>query len=219
MRSRWPISTRVWICNVISKRVLAEQDWDVRRLLTSVVVFTACIAPLVALMFGAMAGRLGVNPAEMVIRSLGEWALRFLLLTLAATPLARWFHVGLLLCYRRMVGLFSFGYGLLHLIAYVWLDHFFVWSDLLEDILQRPFIVVGITTLVLLIPLAITSLARVRAAMGIRAWKRLHWLVYVAAVLALVHYFMLVKADLTGPVLYTLAFALLIGARLPLKRR
>ncbi|MEL0083052.1 MAG: ferric reductase-like transmembrane domain-containing protein, partial [Gammaproteobacteria bacterium] len=105
-------------------------------------------------------GGLGVNPTEALIRQLGEWALRFLLITLAASPVNRWLKWRLLLEYRRMFGLFAFVYACLHLFAYLWFDHFFVWLELIEDLIKRPFITLGMIAWLLLLPLALTSTRR-----------------------------------------------------------
>ncbi|MBL4621888.1 MAG: sulfoxide reductase heme-binding subunit YedZ [Immundisolibacteraceae bacterium] len=158
---------------------------------------------------------MGANPTEALIRELGQWALRFLLITLTATPAQRWLGWGLLLSYRRMLGLFSFFYGLLHLIGFVWFEHFFNWQELLEDILKRPFITLGMLALLLLIPLAMTSTRRAVRRFGFKTWQRLHRLVYVAVSLALVHFFLLVKADLLEPLIYLAIWLLLLALRLP----
>ncbi len=157
---------------------------------------------------------LGANPVEALIRELGEWALRLLLLTLAATPLQRWLKWGLLLRYRRMLGLFAFFYALLHLLAFIWFEHFFAWSELLTDIIKRPFIAFGMVAWLMLLPLAVTSSRRAVRRLGYGRWLALHRLVYLAAALAVGHFFMLVKADLREPAVYAGILSVLLLARL-----
>lgn len=190
-----------------------------RRIVWSkVLLFGVCLLPLGWQVVALFGGALGVNPVETVIRNNGDWALRFLLITLAVTPLRKLTGRGSLMRYRRMLGLFSFFYAALHLAAYVVLDQFFAWGAILADILKRPYITVGMITFLLLLPLAITSTHAMQRRLGGRRWKRLHTLVYPAAVGAVLHYYLMVKADTREPLLYGAALILLLAARrLPLE--
>lgn len=172
-----------------------------------------CLYPLARLLFLGFTHGLGINPIEFIIRSLGTWALSFLLLTLAITPVRKLTGLSQIQRVRRMLGLSAFFYALLHWASYLWLDQFFDWAEIFKDIVKRPFITVGMLTFLLLLPLAATStdaaMRRLR-----RNWKRLHQLVYPAAMLALLHYFWLVKRDITQPLIYAAVLALLLGLRL-----
>ena len=178
------------------------------------IVFAAALAPLAYLAIGAWRGSLGANPIETITRSTGLWTLRFMVITLAVTPLrwaTGWNDV---IRVRRMLGLFAFFYGTLHLLTYLWLDQFFDWSAIAKDVVKRPFITAGFSAFVLLVPLAITSTAAMIRRMGGRAWRRLHRLAYVAAALGVVHYWWLVKLDTRPPRNYGILLALLLLARL-----
>jgi len=174
-----------------------------------------CCLPLLWLVGAAATGGLGANPTEALIRQPGVWALRFLLVTLLATPLNRWLKWGLLLRYRRMLGLFAFFYALFHFSVFIWLEHFFDWAELGEDILQRPFITLGMAAWLMLLPLAITSGRWAVRRLGYRRWAALHRLVFFAAVAAVIHFFLLVKADLREPMVYAVILSLLLLSRLP----
>jgi len=176
-------------------------------------VFAAALVPLLWLGGLAGGGGLGANPIEAVNRFLGDWALRFLLLGLAVTPLRRlsgWAAVGRL---RRMLGLFAFFYASLHVASYVGLDHFFDWAAIGRDVLHRTFITVGMAAALLLLPLAATSTDAMLRRLGGRRWKALHRAVFVIAPLAALHYWMMVKADHRQPLLYATLVALLLGYR------
>lgn len=175
-------------------------------------LFAVCLLPLARLFVLGFSHGLGANPIEFVTRSLGTWTLSFLLITLAITPLRRFTGQGQWLRYRRMLGLFAFFYGMLHLTTYLWLDQFFDWGDILKDIYKRPFITFGMTAFLLLVPLAATSNDRSVRALK-RNWARLHKLVYPAAILAVLHYYWLVKLDVTQPVIYASVLSLLLGLR------
>lgn len=177
-------------------------------------VFILCLLPLVALLTGLWTDNLGANPIEAVIRRLGDWALRLLLVTLAVTPLRRLFGLHWLLRLRRQLGLFAFFYAFLHLIAYLWLDQFFDWSAIWADILKRPFITVGFVAFVLLVPLALTSTNAMIRRLGGRRWQALHRAVYVIAVAGVVHFWWMVKIDLTQPTIYAAVLTGLLGLRL-----
>lgn len=176
-------------------------------------LFCACLLPLARLAWGAWYDQLGANPIEFITRSLGTWTLNFLLITLAVTPLRKLTGWHWLLRLRRMLGLFAFFYALLHLATYLWLDQFFDWAAILKDIVKRPFITVGMSALMLLLPLAATSSNAMVRRLGGKRWQRLHRAVYAIAILGVVHYWWLVKKDLTMPVTYAVALALLLGVR------
>jgi len=180
------------------------------------VLFALALAPLLWLLWAAAADRLGANPAEALIRSSGDWALRLLCLTLAVTPLRRWLGWSALMRQRRMLGLFCFGYALLHFSAYAVLDQGLDLRAIWRDIGKRPFILVGATALALLLPLAATSTDRAMRALGGRRWRALHRLVYAVAALAILHFFWMRSGKrLYGEVaVYAALLGLLMLARL-----
>ncbi|WP_419604172.1 sulfite oxidase heme-binding subunit YedZ [Thiolapillus sp.] len=181
-------------------------------------VFLASLLPLAYMMWAAFSDSLGPNPVEALSHETGSWALRFLLITLAITPLRRltgWRHPVLL---RRMLGLFSFFYASLHVLVWLWLDREFAWGDMLADIAKRPYITVGFLSFLILTALAATSNALSMRRLGLR-WKQLHRLVYVAALLAVLHFIWLVKADLLEPMVYLGIFSLLMLLRIPRGRK
>lgn len=184
-------------------------------------VVAAALAPVLWLALGAWRGWLGANPIEAITRSTGVWTLRFMVITLAVTPL-RW-ATGWndLVRFRRMLGLVAFFYGTLHLLTYLWLDQFFDWGSIAKDVVKRPFITAGFSAYVLLVPLAITSTAGMIRRLGGRAWRRLHRLAYVAAALGVVHYWWLVKLDIRPPRNYGILLAALLAMRVwaSLRRR
>lgn len=177
-------------------------------------IFCLCLIPLGRLIGFAFTGNLGTNPIEFITRSTGTWTLTFLLITLSVTPLrgiAGWHQ---LIEYRRMLGLFAFFYACLHFTTYIWLDQFFDPAAIYKDIFKRPFITVGFLTFVTLIPLAVTSTDAMVRRLGVKRWRSLHRLVYGAAVGGVVHYWWLVKKDITQPLIYGTILALLLGYRL-----
>jgi sulfoxide reductase heme-binding subunit YedZ len=184
------------------------------RFVVKPVVFAAALAPLVHLAHGAAFGGLGPNPIEAITHGTGDWTLRFLLITLALTPLRVLTGWNGFARFRRMLGLFAFFYGCLHLLTYVWLDKFFSWTDIAHDIPRRPFIAAGFTAFVVLVPLAATSTAGMIRRLGGRNWKRLHRLIYLSAIAAVVHYWWLVKADVSRPLRYAAVLAVLLAVRL-----
>lgn len=153
------------------------------------------------------------NPSQLLQRSLGLWALRLLLITLAITPLVRWTRWYHLVALRRTLGLASFAYASAHLGVYLWLDMGFDLRDLVFDVVKRPFIVVGALVFLCLLPLAATSTTAAQRALGARRWKALHRLVYVAVLLAVAHYVMATKVALTAPLLHGIAALALLGLR------
>ena len=182
-------------------------------------VFVLALVPVTRLAIAALLFPewLGANPAEYITRSLGDWTLRLLLLTLCLTPARRLFGWNWLLRLRRMLGLFAFFYVVMHFLSYVSFDHVFDMGDILKDIAKRPFITVGFISLVLLIPLAVTSTNAMVRRLGARRWVALHRLVYVIAPLAVLHFWWMVKRDLTEPIIYAVILAVLLGYRLRFK--
>jgi len=152
-------------------------------------VFLLCLLPFGWLVFGAFTEGLGANPAEHLIRSTGDWTLRFLCIVLAVTPLRVSFKLTALARYRRMLGLFAYFYVAVHLLSYAWFDMGFEVAEIAKDIAKRPFILVGFAAFVLLTPLAATSFNRAIKALGAKRWQRLHKLVYLIAGLGLLHFF------------------------------
>lgn len=188
--------------------------------LESALVWLACAAPLILLLYWGFTARLTANPVEFVLRDLGLWGLRFLCLTLAVTLLAKYANMPRLMRYRRRIGLWAFAYVALHLTVYLGAAHEFDWAEIGADIAKRPYITIGMAAFALLVPLAVTSAHAVRRKMKPRSWRRLHRLVYLIAVMGAVHYFLLVKADTRSPILYGAIVAVLLAARLlPAARR
>ena len=179
-------------------------------------VFVLCLLPLAWLVYGAVADQLGANPAEALIRGLGDWSLRFLCLALAVTPVRIHTRTPQLARYRRMLGLFCFFYVCLHLLAYGWLDMGLDVADIGRDILKRPFILVGFTAWLLLLPLALTSTNGAVRRLGGKAWRNLHRLVYVVAPLALLHFFWMRagKQDFAEVAVYAVILGVLLFDRL-----
>ena len=177
------------------------------------VVFLVCLLPLSWLIYGFINDQLGANPFEVLTRETGEWTLRFLLLTLAMTPLRRLSGSAAPVRFRRMLGLYSFFYVCVHLLTYLWLDHFFDWQEILTDIIKRPYITIGMLAFILLIPLALTSTKTMMRRVGKR-WKPLHKLVYLIGILGSLHFLLLVKADLLEPIIYIIILLLLFALRI-----
>lgn len=178
-------------------------------------VFAIALIPLGKLAAGALyfPEWLGANPAEFITRSTGDWTLRFLLVTLAVTPLRTLFGWHWLLRFRRMLGLYAFFYGVIHLSSYVAFDHVFDVTEILTDIVKRPFITVGFTALVLMLPLAITSTDGMVRRLGAKRWLALHRLVYIVAPLGVLHFWWMVKRDVTEPAIYAIILTALLGYR------
>lgn len=176
-------------------------------------VFALSLAPLAWLVYGVFADTLGANPIDVVTDETGTWTLRFLVLTLLVTPLRRWTGWNWLVRFRRMLGLFAFFYGSLHFLTYIWLDQFFALDEIAADIMKRPFITVGFLAFVAMVPLAITSTAGWIRRLGGRGWNLLHRLVYVSAVAGVIHYWWLVKADVSRPARYAAIVVVLLAVR------
>lgn len=179
-------------------------------------MFVLCLLPLAWLVYGAATDQLGANPAEALIRGLGDWSLRFLCLALAVTPLRIHTRTPQLARYRRMLGLYVFFYVCLHLLAYGWLDMGLDVADIGRDILKRPFILVGFAAWLLLLPLALTSTNGMVRRLGGKTWRALHRLVYVVAPLALLHFFWMRagKQDFAEVAVYALILGALLLERL-----
>lgn len=177
------------------------------------VLFIICLIPLAIQLFGIFTDSLGANPIEAVTRSTGDWALRILLITLTVSPLRRLTGWNNLVKYRRMLGLFAFFYVCVHLSLYITLDKFFDFSEILDDVIKRPFITAGFTAFILLVPLAITSTNKMVERLQHR-WILLHRLIYIIAMLAVLHFWWMVKADTREPAIYALILAGLLGIRL-----
>ena len=186
--------------------------------LIKALLFLLCLVPLARLIVLGANDALGANPIEFITRSTGTWTLVFLLVTLSVTPLRKIFNQPALIKLRRMFGLFAFFYVCLHFTTYIWLDQFFDAGEIAKDIVKRPFITVGFLAFVLLIPLAATSNNAIIKRLGARRWQRLHRLVYPVGILGVVHYWWLVKKDLTQPIIYASILAVLLGYRLLLAR-
>jgi sulfoxide reductase heme-binding subunit YedZ len=178
-----------------------------------VVVFLACLGPLARLGWKAYFGGLGANPIEFITHSTGDWTLIFLCITLAITPLRMITRQYWLIRFRRMLGLYAFFYGSLHFTTYFWLDKFFDFHEIAKDIGKRPFITVGFTAFVLMIPLAVTSTKGWIRRLGGKNWNWLHRLIYCSAIAAVIHYYWLVKADTTKPREYAAVVGVLLGYR------
>jgi methionine sulfoxide reductase heme-binding subunit len=179
------------------------------------VLFLLCLAPFLSLVwraFGIGGTGLGTNPIEKLQDTLGLWGLRFLVITLAVTPLRHWFAAPWLVSLRRMLGLYAFFYVLLHFLTWLILDQDLYWSGILVDISRRPFITLGFLALLLLVPLAVTSTNGMMRRLG-RRWKTLHRLVYLIALLGVWHYYWQVKADVREPLMYFGIIAALLGWR------
>lgn len=178
------------------------------------VLFLACLGPLARLVWRGFHSGLGANPIEAITHSTGDWTLIFLLITLSVTPLRRLTRQYWLIGLRRMLGLFAFFYGTLHLMTYVWLDKFFDVHEMLADIAKRKFITAGMTAFALMIPLALTSTKWAIRKLGGKRWQGLHRLIYASAAAGVIHYIWLVKADLKKPLEYAFVLGVLLAYRL-----
>lgn len=181
------------------------------------VVFINSLIPITLLLWDLYFKKVGANPLEFATRTTGMLTLVFLLITLAITPLRKTFGVNSLVKTRRMIGLFAFFYGSLHFITYIWFDRFLNLGSVVQDVVQRPFILVGMTAFMLMAPLAITSTNKMIKRLGGKGWARLHRLVYLAAILGVVHFWMLVKSDVRLPLTFGFLLLLLLGHRLFVK--
>jgi len=166
------------------------------------VAFLACLGPLASLVWRFETDQLAADPVEDIIRTTGDWAIRFLVASLLVTPLRRLLGWHGLARFRRMIGLYAFFYVVLHLTTYLFIDQGLDFQSILHDILKRPYITVGMATVILLIPLAVTSTDGMTRWLGGQRWRALHRIVYLAAMLGVVHYYLLVKLNINWPVIY-----------------
>jgi sulfoxide reductase heme-binding subunit YedZ len=173
-------------------------------------LWTACLAPLGRLVYRGLMGRLTANPIEFITLSTGTWTLVFLLVTLSITPLRKLTGLAWLIKFRRLIGLFAFFYAFLHFITYIWLDKFFDFSDMVKDVIKRPFITAGFFAFLLLIPLAATSTTSAIRKLGGRNWQLLHRAIYLSAAAAVVHFWWKVKADTREPAIYAAVLGVLL---------
>jgi len=177
------------------------------------VVFLACLLPLANLVWKGFHSDLGANPIEKITHTTGDWTLTFLLITLSITPLRKLTRQYWLIGWRRMLGLFAFFYGTLHLMTWVWLDKFFDVHEMLADVAKRRFITAGMTGFALMIPLALTSTKWSIRKLGGKRWQALHRLIYFSAAAGVIHYIWLVKADLRKPLEYAAVLGVLLAYR------
>jgi sulfoxide reductase heme-binding subunit YedZ len=181
---------------------------------TKVLVFLLCLVPFGILAGRLITGNLGANPTEFIQHSTGDWTLRFLVFTLCITPLRKFLKLPNLIRFRRMLGLFAFFYAFLHFLTYIVLDQAFDLSAIWKDVAKRPFITVGFTAFVLLIPLALTSTAGWIRRLGGRRWQMLHRAIYISAICGVIHYYWLVKSAVLRPLTYGAIVAILLLWRL-----
>jgi sulfoxide reductase heme-binding subunit YedZ len=181
---------------------------------TKVPVFLLCLVPLGILVWRALTANLGANPVEFIQHATGDWTLRFLILTLCITPFRKLLKLPDLIRFRRMLGLFAFFYACLHFLTYLGPDQSFDLAAMWKDVAKRPFITVGFTAFVLLIPLAITSTAGWIRRLGGRRWQMLHRLIYISAICGVIHYYWLVKSAVLRPLTYAAIVAVLLLWRL-----
>jgi len=186
---------------------------------TKVLVFLLCLTPIFWLAWRAWHQNLTANPIEYITRYTGDWTLRFIVFTLAVTPLRKVLGLPDLIRFRRMIGLYAFFYGTLHFTTYIWLDKFFDLADMWKDIAKRPFITAGFAAFVTMLPLAITSTAGWIRRMGGKRWQQLHRLVYFSGIAGVTHYLWLVKSDIRLPVMYGFFVGVLLLYRLVVSRR
>jgi sulfoxide reductase heme-binding subunit YedZ len=178
------------------------------------VIFVNALVPLSLLLWDWGRNQVGANPLEFVTRTTGTLTLVFLLISLAVTPLRRVTGLNWLTRFRRMLGLFAFFYGSLHLMTYVAFDRFFHLKSIPGDVAKRPFIAIGMTAFFLMVPLAITSTDKMVKRLGGKRWVRLHRIVYLSGILGVLHYYMLVKSDVRPPLTFAFVLALLLGFRI-----
>jgi len=184
------------------------------KILAKAVVFLLCLVPALRLLWSFHKDALGPNPVENITHTTGDWTIYFLLITLSITPLRRLLNQPSLIGFRRMLGLFAFFYGCLHLTTYLWLDQSFDWSGIWKDIYKRPYITAGFTGWALMVPLALTSTAWSIRKLGGKRWQQLHRLIYFSALAGVVHYYWLVKSDVRLPLLYASILLILLFYRL-----
>jgi sulfoxide reductase heme-binding subunit YedZ len=184
-----------------------------RRFVVKSILWLIALTPVCWLAYAAYTDNLGANPIQALTQETGAWTLRFVAATLAITPLRRVTGWNWLIKFRRMIGLFAFFYGTVHFLTWFWLDQYFDWNSIVKDIVKRPFITVGFTAFVLMIPLALTSTTGWIRRLGGKRWNRLHQLIYITAALGVIHYYWLVKADTQRPIRYGVIVCALLLAR------
>lgn len=177
-------------------------------------VLVIALVPFALLALRAINNDLGANPIETLNRTTGDWTIRFLMFVLAVTPLRKLTGWNALLRLRRMIGLFAFFYASVHFLTWIWIDQYFDLNGIVKDVIKRPFITLGFSCLLLLVPLAVTSTHGMVKRLGARNWQRLHRLVYVIAIGGVIHYWWLVKSDIREPLMYAGILAVLLGLRL-----
>jgi sulfoxide reductase heme-binding subunit YedZ len=180
-------------------------------------LFMLSVVPAAVLIAAIARNDLGANPLEEIRDFTGIWTLRFLLITLAVTPIRRLTRWHPIIRFRRMLGLFAFFYAMLHFVSYVWLDQFFDLSEMIKDLTKRPFIMAGYASFIVLIPLAMTSTSKWILRLGGKRWQLLHRLIYVSTAAGVVHYFWRVKLDVQRPIIYGVVLAVLLILRALLK--
>jgi len=178
------------------------------------VVFIISLFPLLWLAVQAVTSGFGANPIERMLHHMGDWALNFLMITIAISPLQRLTGLTWPMRLRRMTGLFSFFYATLHVFTYVALDQFFAWGAILEDVIKHKRIIIGFVSYVLLVPLTVTSTNRMVQRIGFKRWQALHRLVYLSAIGGVIHFLWLVKVDIRKPLIYAGILAVLLGFRI-----
>ena len=188
---------------------------DVR--VTKFVLFTNALVPLALLLWDVYRKRVGANPAEFMTRTTGIMTLLFLMITLAVTPARKISGLNWLVKFRRMLGLFAFFYGFLHLLTYIWFDRYFNLRSIPRDVVSRPFIAFGMTAFLLMLPLAITSTNKMVKRLGGKRWSKLHKLIYAAGVAGALHFWLFVKSDTRLPLTFGFILLLLLGHRLLVK--
>ncbi len=199
--------------NVISKpKPKPKINFDAK--FAKVVVFINALVPLAILLFDAFRQNLGANPVEFALRTTGFLTLIFLLITLAVTPIRKLLGLNELVKLRRMLGLYSFFYAFLHFTIYIWLDRAFGFFSTLGDIVQRPFIALGMAAFFLLIPLAVTSTKAMIKKIRCKKWKKLNCLTYYIAILGVIHFYLIVKSDVRLPLAFAVVLAILLGYRI-----
>jgi sulfoxide reductase heme-binding subunit YedZ len=184
---------------------------------TQFVIFVNCLVPFLLLVWDGYHNKLGANPLDFITHATGKLALVFLLISLAVTPVRKFTGWNQIIKYRRMLGLYAFFYAALHLLTYVWFDNFFDLKTIVQETIKRPFIAVGMLGFLLMVPLAVTSTNGMIKRLGGRRWSRLHQSIYLVVILGVVHYWMLVKADIRQPLLFAGVLALLLGYRIATK--
>jgi sulfoxide reductase heme-binding subunit YedZ len=186
---------------------------------TKIALFVLCLIPFADLLWRFHRQDLTANPIEFITHRTGDWTLRFLLITLAITPLRDVFNQPQLIRFRRMLGLFAFFYGCLHFATWIKLDKDFDLQEMWDDIVKRRFITMGMTGLLLMIPLAVTSTAGWVRRLGYRRWQMLHRLIYASALAGVIHYYWGVKSDIRLPVMYAILLAILVARRVAMRRK